>query len=88
MIDVEKIRNLNKPRLASGELPDNLNGFQEDNGGSSVKQKKLKDGDQFSSSDEADSEVNEFNVMKRSNLGVGYEENKSVGKGDGSQYLS
>lgn len=87
-IDVEKMNNLNKPRLASGELPDNLNGVQEDSGGSSVKQKNLKDGDQFSSSDEADSEVNEFNIMKRSNSGVGYEENKSVGQGDGSQYLN
>ena len=85
---LEKMNNLNNPRLESGELPDNLNGVQEDSGGSSVKQKNLKDGDQFSSSDEADSEVNEFNVMKRSNLGVGYEEKKSVGQGDGSQYLS
>ena len=85
---LQKMNNLNKPRMASGELPDNLNGVQEDSGGSSVKQKNLKDGDQFSSSDEADSQVNEFNVMKRSNSGVGYEENKSVGQGDGSQYLS
>ena len=85
---LDKMNNLNKPRLASGELPDNLNGVQEDSGGSSVKQKNLKDGDQFSSSDEADSEVNEFNIMKRSNLGFGYEENTSVGQGDGSQYLS
>ena len=85
---LEKMNNLNKPRLASGELTDNLNGVQEDSGGSSVKQKNLKDGNQFSSSDEAESEVNEFNVMKRSNSGVGYEENKSVGKGDGSQYLN
>ena len=83
---LEKMNNLNKPRLASGELPDNLNGVQEDSG--SVKQKNLKDGDQFSSSDEANSEVNDFNIMKRSNLGFGYEENKSVGQGDGSQYLS
>lgn len=88
-IDVEKINNLNKSRPASGELPDNLNGAQEDSGGSSVKQKNLKDGDQFTSSDEADSEVNEFNIMKRSNSGVGYEDNKrSGGQGDGNQYRS
>jgi len=88
-IDVDKMNNLNKPRPASGELPDNLNGVQEDSGGSSVKQKNLKDADQFSSSDEADSEVNEFDIMKRSNSGVGYEENKrSAGQGDGSQYLN
>ena len=65
-----------------------MNGFYEDKGGSSVKQKNVKDGDQLSSSDEADSEVNEFIIMKKSNSEVGYEENKSVGQGDGSQYLS
>ena len=44
-IVVEKINNLNKSRSASGELLENLNGTQEDSGGSNVKQNNMMDGD-------------------------------------------
>ncbi|KAH9307682.1 hypothetical protein KI387_035593 [Taxus chinensis] len=91
-VDVEKVNNMNRSRPLDKQMPDNSDDVQEDSGGSSVKEKSLKTGDQISSGDESDSEVNEINSMSRNNEAIGYEKKdgnkRSAGQGDNIQYLN
>lgn len=91
-LDVEKVNNLSRSRAPDKQVPDNSDDVQEDSGGSSVKEKSLKTGDQISSGDESESEVNEIESMNRNNVAIGYEKKdgnkRSAGQGDNLQYRS
>eukprot|EP01018_Ginkgo_biloba_P019988 Gb_16507 [translate_table: standard] len=90
--DIAKVNNLKSSRPVDGQCPDDFDGVQEDSGGSSVKEKSLKDGDQISSEDEAESEAVEINSANRSTAVSGLEKKdgnkRSAEQGDRSQFLS